>query len=175
MKVEVTASMKIAGRLALAGAALLVGMPLAAQEVVTEQDAAQETAQTPSAPLVYSGLELSPGTVHAGELQESHPQMNDGTYADCFQLRPQAGMEYTVTLRSDDFDSFLLIGVGSCDEVLIQLENDDFEEESLDAQVVFAAEYDHYSIYVNTYDPGTTGAYTLSLTARLLPMAPAGG
>ncbi|MEX0738837.1 MAG: hypothetical protein WD071_05815 [Pseudohongiella sp.] len=138
---------------------LMTGTSVAAQQVVAD--------------LVYSGNDLTPGTQHAGELEASHPQMNDGTHADCFQIRPQPGQEYTVTLRSEAFDSFLLIGVGSCDDVLIQFENDDFEEAGLDAQVVFAAEYDLYSVYVNTYDPGTTGAYTLSVEARLLPMAPA--
>jgi hypothetical protein len=123
--------------------------------------------------LTYSGKELAPGTEHIGELADYHPQMNDGTHADCFQLRPQPGMEYTLTLRSEVFDSFLLVGVGTCDDVLIQFENDDFEEEGLDAQLVFAAEYDLYSVYVNTYNPGSTGAYTLSVEARLLPLAAA--
>lgn len=127
-------------------------------------------AQTDTPALTYSGIELAPGTEHVGELATFHPQMSDGTYADCFQLRPQPGMEYTVTLRSDAFDSFLLIGVGECAEVLIQFENDDFEENGLDAQLVFAAEYDLYSVYVNTYNPGSTGAYTLSVDARLLPL-----
>lgn len=123
--------------------------------------------------LTYSGKELAPGTEHSGELADYHPQMSDGTHADCFQLRPQPGMEYTLTLRSEVFDSFLLVGVGTCAEVLIQFENDDFEEDGLDAQLVFAAEYDLYSVYVNTYNPGSTGAYTLSVEARLLPLAAA--
>jgi len=138
---------------------VMAGTPVAAQE------------NTPA--LEYSGNHLEPGAEHAGQLADFHPQMSDGTHADCFQLRPQAGNEYTVTLRSDVFDSFLLVGVGSCSEVLIQLENDDFEDEGHDSQVIFAAEYDLYSVYVNTYNPGTTGAYTLIVEARLLPMAPA--
>lgn len=142
--------------------ALLASMSAAGQE--------PSAGEEPSTSLTYSGDELTPGTVHDGELADFHPQMNDGTYADCFQLRPRPGMEYTLTLRSDDFDSFLLVGVGTCDDVLIQFENDDFEDGGLDAQLVFAAEYDLYSVYVNTYDPGTTGNYTLSVEARLLPL-----
>lgn len=155
------------GQLALTLAILTsaAAMPVMGQEPLANEE--------PSAALEYSGTELTPGTVHDGKLADYHPQMNDGTYADCFQLRPQPGMEYTLTLRSDDFDSFLLVGVGTCADVLIQFENDDFEDEGLDAQLAFAAEYDLYSVYVNTYDPGTTGDYTLSVEARLLPMAPA--
>ncbi|WP_294132926.1 hypothetical protein [Pseudohongiella sp.] len=174
-----------AGRLALILALPLsmAAMPALAQEASPGQEASptqeaspgQEASPTQEASpaLRYSGIDLSPGTEHAGELADFHPQMSDGTHADCFQLRPQPGMEYTVTLRSADFDSFLLVGVGNCDEVLIQFENDDFEDEGLDSQLVFAAEYDLYSVYVNTYDPGTTGNYSLSIEARLLPMAPA--
>lgn len=142
-------------------------LPMAAMPTLAQE--ASPTQEAPP-PLQYTGTDLKPGAEHAGELAEFHPQMNDGTHADCFQLRPQPGMEYTVTLRSGDFDSFLLVGVGSCDDVLIQFENDDFEDEGLDSQLVFAAEYDLYSVYVNTYDPGTTGDYTLSVEGRLLPM-----
>lgn len=149
--------------------AQLALMPAFLASIVAVSALAQENA--PGLPaLAYSGDELEPGTEHLGELAAFHPQMSDGTHADCFQLRPQPGMEYTVTLRSGDFDSFLLVGVGECAEVLIQFENDDFEEGSLDSQLVFAAEYDLYSVYVNTYNPGSTGAYTLSVDARLLPL-----
>lgn len=124
--------------------------------------------------LIYSGNDLVPGETHSGVLEASHPQMGDGTHADCFQLRPSAGTEYTITLRSREFDSFLLVGVGTCEDVLVQFENDDFEEDSFDARIVFAAEYDLYSVYVNTYEPGATGAYTLSVEHRLLPLPPVG-
>lgn len=136
--------------------------------VVAQEQAPQTAESTPE--LIYSGDDLTPGETLDGELQAVHPQMDDGTHADCFQLHPRAGAEYTVTLRSNDFDSYLLVGVGSCADVLVQFENDDFEDESLDSQVVFAAEYDLYSVYVNTYNPGATGAYTLSVEHRMLPL-----
>jgi len=152
---------------------LMTGQLALTLAILTSAPALPAMGQEPLASLTYSGNELAPGTEHIGELADYHPQMSDGTHADCFQLRPQPGMEYTLTLRSEVFDSFLLVGVGTCDDVLIQFENDDFEEEGLDAQLVFAAEYDLYSVYVNTYNPGSTGAYTLLVEARLLPLAAA--
>lgn len=109
----------------------------------------------------YSGINLTPGQVHSGELLESHPQMSDGSHADCFQLDTDVGKEYSITLRSSDFDSYLMLGIGSCADVMLSLENDDFEDTTLDARIVFKAEHAQYSVFVNSYDPGFTGAFTL--------------
>ncbi|MDO8908487.1 MAG: hypothetical protein Q7W55_08305 [Pseudohongiella sp.] len=120
-------------------------------------------AQATLEPSMYSGLTLQVGQVHSGELLTSHPQMSDGSHADCFQLDTEAGKEYSVTLRSTDFDSYLMLGIGSCADVMLSLENDDFEEETLDARIVFTAEHQQYSIFVNSYDAGFTGAFTLHI------------
>lgn len=112
---------------------------------------------------MYSGITLAPGQVHSGELLASHPKMSDGSHADCFHLDTEAGKEYSVILRSQDFDSYLMLGIGSCAEVMLSLENDDFEEDTLDARIVFTAEHPQYSIYVNSYDAGFTGAFTLHI------------
>jgi hypothetical protein len=120
-------------------------------------------AQATLEPSMYSGLTLQVGQVHSGELLATHPQMSDGSHADCFQLDTEAGKEYSVTLRSTDFDSYLMLGIGSCADVMLSLENDDFEDETLDARIVFTAEYPQYSIFVNSYDAGFTGAFTLHI------------
>lgn len=117
--------------------------------------------QEHAAGLQYTGTGLVLGQAQAGELLDSHPQINDGTHADCYQLETTEGQSYRITLRSDDFDSFLLVGVGFCQDVLLQYENDDFEEGSLDSRIELVADYPFYSVYVNTFEPGATGNYTL--------------
>lgn len=117
----------------------------------------------------FSGSGLVLGETHQGELLATHPQMNDDTHADCFQLETTESNVYTVTLRSEDFDSYLLVGVGFCQDVLLQHANDDFEDGSLDAQIVFAAEYPFYSVYVNTFEPGAVGRYSLHVEERVSP------
>lgn len=109
----------------------------------------------------FSGFGLVIGDTHHGELLEAHPQMNDDTHADCFQLETVEQNVYTITLRSEDFDSYLLVGVGFCQDVLLQYANDDFEDHSDDAQIEFTAEYPFYSVYVNTFMPFSTGHYSL--------------
>lgn len=114
-------------------------------------------------PSLYSGISLQVGQVHNGELLATHPLMSDGSHADCFHLDTEVGKEYSVTLRSTDFDSFLMLGIGACADVMLAVENDNFEQTSLDARIVFTAEHAQYSIYVNSFDAGFTGAFTLHI------------
>jgi len=123
----------------------------------------QEDVETvPAAPGVnFSGTGLPLNELHEGELVTSHPQMGDGTYADCYQFEATEGKSYQFTLRSDDFNAYLLVGAGFCQDVLLQYENDNFEEGSSDARVSMTAEYPFYSVYINTFAPGEAGEYTM--------------
>jgi hypothetical protein len=53
--------------------------------------------------------------------------------------------------------------VGYCQDVLLQHENDDFEDDTTDSQIVLTAAYPFYSVYVNTFEPAATGDYTLQV------------
>lgn len=123
----------------------------------------QLTAQPALDPSMYSGTRLTVGETLDGQLLATHPKMEDGSHADCFHLETVAGQQYSVTLRSADFDSYLMLGIGDCSEVMLSLENDDFEETSLDSRITFTAEHTLYSIFVNSYDPGFTGGFTLQV------------
>ena len=129
-------------------------------------------AQPPLDATMYSGTHLALGEILSAELLTSHPQMSDGSHADCFHLDTVPGKEYAVTLRSSVFDSYLMLGAGPCADVMLELESDDFEETSLDARITFTAAQSLYSIFVNSYDAGFTGAYTL-LAEELAPSADA--
>jgi hypothetical protein len=118
-------------------------------------------AQPALEPAMYSGIALQPGQIHNGELLVTHPKMSDGSHADCFHLDTEPGKQYSVTLRSADFDSYLMLGIGSCADVMLSLENDDFEQDTLDARIVFTSEHPQYAIYVNSYDADFTGVYSL--------------
>jgi hypothetical protein len=122
---------------------------------------APAVAQPPLDATMYSGTHLTLGELLSAELLTTHPQMSDGSHADCFHLNTVPGKEYSVTLRSSVFDSYLMLGAGPCADVMLELESDDFEETSLDARITFTAAQSLYSIFVNSYDPGFTGAYSL--------------
>lgn len=118
-------------------------------------------AQPPLDATMYSGTHLTLGELLSSELLTSHPQMSDGSHADCFHLDTEPGKDYSVTLRSSVFDSYLMLGAGPCSDVMLELEGDDFEETSLDARITFTAVQSLYSVFVNSYDPGFTGAFSL--------------
>jgi hypothetical protein len=118
-------------------------------------------AQPPLDATMYSGTHLTLGQLLSAELLTSHPQMSDGSHADCFHLDTEPGKDYSVTLRSTVFDSYLMLGAGPCSDVMLELEGDDFEETSLDARITFTAVQNLYSVFVNSYDPGFTGAFSL--------------
>ena len=132
--------------------------------VLTAADTAPVSAQPPALhPSMYSGTHLKVGETISGELLLTHPRMEDGSHADCFHLDTVEGQRYQVTLRSSDFDSYLMMGVGDCADIMLSMENDDFEETTLDSRIVFIAQQSLYSIFVNSYDPGFTGAFTLQI------------
>ena len=96
----------------------------------------EEVELQPATPGVnFSGTGLVMGEPLTGELHDQYPQMGDGTFADCYQFEATEGQSYRFTLRSDEFDSYLLIGVGFCQDVLLQHENDDFEQDSGDSRI----------------------------------------
>jgi hypothetical protein len=122
------------------------------------------SAQPPALhPSMYSGTHLKTGEIINGELLATHPKMEDGSHADCFHLNTVEGQRYQVTLRSSDFDSYLMMGIGDCADIMLSMENDDFEETTLDSRITFIAQHALYSIFVNSYDPGFTGVFTLQV------------
>ena len=79
-------------------------------------------AQPPLDATMYSGNHLTLGELLSAELLTSHPQMSDGSHADCFHLDTVPGKEYAVTLRSSVFDSYLMLGAGPCADVMLELD-----------------------------------------------------
>lgn len=142
--------------------ALPPGEPENELDIPTPMEIQEDVETVPAAPGVnFSGTGLPLNEIHQGELQVTHPQMGDGTYADCYQFEATEGESYQFTLRSDEFDAYLLVGVGFCQDVLLQYENDNFEPQSSDARVSLTAEYPFYSVYINTFAPGEAGGYTM--------------
>jgi hypothetical protein len=81
-----------------------------------------------------------------------------GCYSHIYTVNLQAGVTYTIDLRSTNFDAFLHLG----DNVGRVLAWDDDSGGGLDARIVFTAPYTgQYKIMATTFRPGETGAYTL--------------
>lgn len=107
--------------------------------------------------------QLSPGSRRTSSLDDNDPTLDDGSHVEIWALELQAGQQATVTMRSRDFDTMLLMM--QMDNPQFTAENDDFEDESTDSRITFRAPATGvYGILANSLEGGATGAYTIEAT-----------
>ena len=118
--------------------------------------------------LVLAGCASEPPSVAVGdtitsEFAASDPSLEDGSRYHLYRLQTTAGEILTVTQRSEDVDSYLIIS-HDADFAVSDFHNDDFELISHDAQISFIGDGRPYYILTNTYDGNDFGPYSLSVT-----------
>lgn len=134
-------------RFALLAAAALLAAPLAAQ--------------TP----------IRPGETVTGVLDESDPQMEHGPHYDSYVIRGRPGERVVITMRSEDFDTYLRWG-SEAEGDWIDLETDDDGWEGTDSRlaVTLGSEGD-YELRASAFSESGMGAYELGVTASTPPVA----
>jgi Bacterial pre-peptidase C-terminal domain len=115
---------------------------------------------------------IRPGETVTGELDAADPTMFDGAHYEVWHFEGTAAHRYRVTLRSTDFDAFLLVGADArpgCDDCA----TDDDGAGGTDAQVEYVGGQDGtYEIRAFTFRRGDTGRYQLSLEDAGVDEAP---
>ncbi|HEX5727488.1 MAG TPA: hypothetical protein VFX98_18595 [Longimicrobiaceae bacterium] len=105
------------------------------------------------------------GQTVSGRLDSSDGQLDDESYFDLWTYSGREGETVTITMRSDDFDTFLAFG---------RLEGGEFEEIEVDDDgaggtdsqiVVTLPRAGTYVIRANSLEGGSTGAYTLRVAS----------
>jgi hypothetical protein len=110
---------------------------------------------------------LALGEEVRGDLADGDHERWDGSYAQAWGLELEFGEEATVDLRSDDFDSYLLIIGPGMDSPL----SDDDGAGRCDSRITFTArEPGLHRIIVNTLSEGETGRFRLSATEKPGPV-----
>jgi hypothetical protein len=113
---------------------------------------------------------ISLGRDVSGNLTTADVKRDDNTYTDGFLYNAKAGETVTITQRSPDFDSWLILDDPNGDTYKY---NDDGGG-GRDARLVFTFPHaGRYLILANNVSPGTTGRYTLSVVRGSLPIAAA--
>jgi hypothetical protein len=108
--------------------------------------------------LPTGGRELSFGQEVPGELSVFDEESWDGSYAQAWALRMQAGQEATVDVLSDEFDAYLYVLGPGLDEPL----SDDDGAGACDARVTFTApQSGEYRVVVNSLWSEATGRFRL--------------
>lgn len=102
---------------------------------------------------------LSPGQSVHGRLSSSSSVTGDGSYANFYRMRGTPGQQYEITLRSDDFDSYLIV-IDDNDRSVAQ--NDDYGG-TLNARVRFAMPASgSVQVLANSVFADETGSYELA-------------
>ena len=127
----------------------------------------------PPAPVVLRPITV--GQTVRGELGEGDPKLGDDSFYDLYTFQARAGDGVTATLRSSDFDAFLVLGRMNGDE-FEEIESDDDKGGGTDSRVSAALPAaGTYALRVNTLYGGKTGAYTLELASGVVEDTANGG
>ncbi|MCA9604145.1 MAG: serine/threonine protein kinase [Myxococcales bacterium] len=94
-----------------------------------------------------------------GILGEGDPTLGDDSWYDVFHLPMEAGRTYVITMRSEEFDTYLLLV--DPNDVRVQ-QNDDAI--GTDSRIVYRpTETRVMRIFANSYTAGMSGQYTVSV------------
>ncbi len=136
---------------------------------------ASPASETPSSGVAPSGgrapatrvepavRQLAVGQTVNGTLTPSARLMSDGTFFDCFAVPTRAGQTLQIDMTSYAFDSYLLVGTGSCDAFTTTGQNDDGGG-GLNARVVHQGDGGQLLIRANTIGVGDIGDYQLRVS-----------
>ena len=141
------------------------GRSLEIQKIFDKKLSAATGKNAPTGPCDES-IPIVIGQSINGTLATSSCLLNDGTYINFYSFSGTAGQPVAISLSSSVFDTYLYLldSAGNTIE-----ENDDTNNTGnsripMDAGEITLPSTDTYYIGVNSYNPGVTGAYTVSLT-----------
>ncbi|MDP3403438.1 MAG: caspase family protein [Brevundimonas sp.] len=103
---------------------------------------------------------LRPGAMVNGALSRGDDQLDSGEFSDVYEVEGRAGEALSVTMRSDDFDAYLMVtGPGDFQE-----DNDDSGDDGTNAGLDLRLPASGvYRITATSYEPGERGRYSLAL------------
>ncbi len=131
-------------------------------EVVASSFMGEETgAYALQVNLDSSDTDLAPDNSRAerGSLAADDATLGSGEYMDVYEIEGRPGQQLIADLRSDDFDTFLILQAPSGETV----ENDDADSISRSLIDTQLTELGTYRVVVTSYAVGGTGDYTLDL------------
>ena len=123
-------------------------------------------------PFVWPAVAVDANSVTAGTLQVGDHRLPDGTFADLYKVTLATPTTLTILLESVDFDAYLflfdgvVLGIADLNawEPHLRAENDDIDFGITDARIDIPLAAGTYAIVANSFFPGETGNYTLTLS-----------
>ena len=94
-----------------------------------------------------------------GSLGRGDATLDDGEYIDIYEFSGRPGQQIKIDLRSNDFDTYLILEDPNGDNE----ENDDADDTTDSLIVTNLTESGTYRVGVTSYEAGETGAYQLTI------------
>lgn len=117
---------------------------------------------------------IAVGQTVSGDLGGSDPKLDDNSFYDLYTFQARAGDGVTATLRSSEFDAFLVLGRMRGEE-FEEIDSDDDNGGGSDARVsATLSEAGTYTLRANSLRGDQTGAYTLELASGVVADAEGG-
>lgn len=114
------------------------------------------------------------GQAVVGWIESADPVSEDSIHYHLYRYQGEPGEEIVITLRSDDFDAFLVGGRMDGSDFVVEVQDDD-SGGGTDARLTVTTGPDGtYSFRARTFAPGWTGAYLLLVRAAGEVEAPSG-
>lgn len=111
---------------------------------------------------------IAVGQTLTGDLGGSDPKLDDNSFYDLYTFQARGGEGVTATLRSKDFDAFLVLGRMRGDD-FEEIESDDDSGGGSDSRVsATLPEAGTYTLRVNSLYGDKTGAYTVELASGVV-------
>ena len=125
----------------------------------------EDTGATPGPePTDECGQTLSgDGTVSGQWAAGCESEQRDGRHARYYSFALDQESEVTITLESDDADTYLYLRAGEARSGAFLHENDDHEDSTEISQIQESLPAGTYTIEATTYDAGETGSFTLTV------------
>lgn len=102
---------------------------------------------------------------------EDNYDEDEESHYDEYAFQAQAGRRYSITMASEDFDSYLVLGTGSGDDIEEIASNDD-SGAGYDSRILFSpATTGTYTIRARSFGGASSGAYTIQV-AEAAPAGP---
>lgn len=118
--------------------------------------------ERPAAAATATPRPITAGQDVAGALEDTDAAMDDESFYDYWTYQGRAGEKIRITMKSEDFDTFLAFGRLSGAEFTEIASNDDGGDDGTNSQVeVTLPENGTYVIRTNSLSGGNTGAYTV--------------
>lgn len=103
------------------------------------------------------------GQTRSGALTGEDPTLDDGSHIDFWELRVPGQTAVEITLTSSEFDAYLMLATGAPGGAGEMLADDDDGAGGTDARLAGTLEPGTYTIAVNSFGGGATGAYQLGV------------